>query len=56
MTKREYIIEILEQMEAAMERLDGTRTEIWQNDIIYCLCSAVRLLMTWKLMETLTKS
>lgn len=40
MTKRESIIEILEQMEAAMERLGGTRAEIWRNDIIYCLCRA----------------
>lgn len=49
MTKREYIVEVLEQMETAMERLGGTRAEIWQNDIIYCLCRAMWLLMTWEL-------
>lgn len=49
MTKREYIVEVLQQMETAMERLGGTRAEIWQNDIIYCLCRAVWLLMTWEL-------
>ena len=49
MTKREYIVEVLQQMETAMERLGGTRAEIWQNDIIYYLCRAVWLLMTWEL-------
>ena len=49
MTKREYIVEVLQQMETAIERLGGTRAEIWQNDIIYCLCRAVWLLMTWEL-------
>ena len=49
MTKREYIVEVLQQMETAMERLGGIHAEIWQNDIIYCLCRAVWLLMTWEL-------
>lgn len=47
--KRKQIIEVLEQMETAMERLGGTRAEIWQNDVIYCLCRAVWLMMTWEL-------
>ena len=48
-TVHEYIVEVLQQMETAMGRLGGTRAEIWQNDIIYCLCRAVWLLMTWEL-------
>lgn len=50
MTKRELATEVIKQMETAMERLGGgTRAEIWQNNIIYCLCRAVWLLMTWEL-------
>ena len=49
MTKREYAVEVLNQMEEAMARLGGTRADIWQNDIIYCLCRAVWLLMIWEI-------
>ena len=42
--KRESMLECMSAMEDAMLRLKDSR-DIWQNNIIYCLCRSVWLLM-----------
>ena len=45
MTRREQMIECAGQMEQGMIRTQTTR-DIWQNDLIWWLCKAVKLLLT----------
>lgn len=43
-TKREQAIECLEEIENGMIRTGMTR-DIWQNELIWQLCKAVKLLL-----------
>lgn len=47
MTKREILLEDIEQMEKDMRRLSTTRQNIWQNDMIWWLCKSVRDILLW---------
>lgn len=44
MTKREQLIECAEQMENGMIKMQNSR-DIWQNELIYWICKAVKLLI-----------
>lgn len=48
MSNREQMVEALDAIENGMCRIAETR-DIWQNDLIYALCQAVRLLLIEKL-------
>ena len=50
MTRREQMIECAEQMEQGMIRTQTTR-DIWQNDLIWWLCKAVKLLLEERIRE-----
>ena len=50
MTRREQMIECAEQMEQGMIRTQTTRY-IWQNDLIWWLCKAVKLLLEERIRE-----
>ena len=50
MASRKDLIEALDTIETGMCRIKESR-DIWQNDLVYALCQAVRLL----LMEELRK-
>lgn len=50
MSRREDLMETLDVIENGMCRIKESR-DIWQNDLVYALCQAVRLL----LMEELRK-
>lgn len=43
-TTHEILIEDIEQMDLALERLSDTR-DIWQNKIVWWLCKSVRDLL-----------
>lgn len=43
-TTREILLEDIEQMDLTLERLSDRR-DIWQNDLIWWLCKAVRDLL-----------
>ena len=43
-TNREILLEDIEQMDLALERLSESR-DIWQNNIVWWLCKAVRDLL-----------
>ena len=45
MAKRDDLIEALDAIETGMCRIKESRG-IWQNDLVYALCQAVRLLLT----------
>ena len=45
MARREDLLEALEAIETGMCRIKESR-DIWQNDLVYALCQAVRLLLT----------
>lgn len=50
MTKREQIVESMNAMDDAMASIASSR-DIWQNDIIYHICKAIKLLLLDKLRE-----
>ena len=45
MASREELMEALDAIETGMCRGKESR-DIWQNDLVYALCQAVRLLLT----------
>ena len=50
MIRREQMIECAGQMEQGMIRTQTTR-DIWQNDLIWWLCKAVKLLLEERIRE-----
>ena len=48
MARRDDLIEALDAIETGMCRIKESR-DIWQNDLVYALCQAVRLLLIEKL-------
>ena len=48
MARREDLVEALDAIETGMCRIKESR-DIWQNDLVYALCQAVRLLLTEEL-------
>ena len=44
MARREDLMEALDAVETGMCRINDYR-DIWQNDLVYALCQAVRLLL-----------
>lgn len=44
MAKRDDLIEALDAIETGMCRIKESR-DIWQNEMVYALCQAVRLLL-----------
>lgn len=49
-TKREQMVECADKIEDGMVQIGFTK-EIWQNDLIWWLCNAVRLLLLDKIKE-----
>jgi hypothetical protein len=45
MARREELMEALDAIETGMCRVKESR-DIWQNELVYALCQAVRLLLT----------
>lgn len=45
MASREELMEALDAIETGMCRIKESR-DIWQNELVYALCQAVRLLLT----------
>lgn len=45
MARREELVEALDAIETGMCRVKEIR-DIWQNELVYALCQAVRLLLT----------
>lgn len=45
MARREDLMEALDAIETGMCRIKASR-DIWQNELVYALCQAVRLLLT----------
>ena len=45
MARREDLVEALDAIETGMCRVKESR-DIWQNELVYDLCQAVRLLLT----------
>ena len=48
MAKRDDLMEALDAIETGMCRVKESR-DIWQNDLVYALCQAVRLILTEEL-------
>ena len=46
-SSREILMEDLRQMEDGMTRLSTTKADIWQDELIWWLCKAVRDLMLY---------
>lgn len=44
MARREELMEVLDAIETGMCRIKENR-DIWQNELVYSLCQAVRLLL-----------
>lgn len=44
MARREDLMEALDAIETGMCRIKESR-DIWQNDLVYALCQAVRLIL-----------
>jgi hypothetical protein len=44
---REIMMEDLRQMEDGMTRLSTTKADIWQDELVWWLCKAVRDLMLY---------
>ena len=53
MARRDELIEALDAIETGMCRIKESRA-IWQNDLVYALCQAVRLLLMDKIKEVNT--
>lgn len=47
MTKREILLEDVEQMDKGLETLSKTKADIWQDELIWWLCKAVRDILLW---------
>lgn len=45
MARREELVETLDAIETGMCRVKESR-DIWQDELVYALCQAVRLLLT----------
>ena len=45
MARRDDLMEALDAIETGMCRIKDSRG-IWQNDLVYALCQAVRMLLT----------
>jgi hypothetical protein len=45
MSRRDDLIEALDSIETGMCRIKESR-DIWQNDLVYALCQAVRMILT----------
>lgn len=50
MARREDLMEALDAIETGMCRIKESRG-IWQNDLVYALCQAVRMLLLDELKE-----
>ena len=50
MARREELMEVLDAIETGMCRIKENR-DIWQNELVYSLCQAVRLLLMDKIKE-----
>lgn len=50
MTRREQLIECAEAMERGMIHIQNTR-DIWQNDLIWWVCKATKLLLEKRINE-----
>ena len=48
MARREDLVEALDAIETGMCRVKESR-DIWQNELVYALCQAVRLILTEEL-------
>ena len=48
MSRHDALLEALDAIETGMCRIKESR-DIWQNDLVYALCQAVRLLLTEEL-------
>ena len=48
MARRDDLIESLDAIETGMCKVKESR-DIWQNELVYALCQAVRLLLTEEL-------
>lgn len=46
-SSREILMEDFRQMEDGMARLSTTKADIWQDELIWWLCKAVRDLMLY---------
>lgn len=44
---RDILVEDLRKMEDGMEKLSTTKEDIWQDELIWWLCKAVRDLMLY---------
>ena len=44
---REILVEDIEQMDSGMKRLSSTRQDIWQDELVWWLCKAVRDILLW---------
>ena len=50
MARRDDLMETLDAIETGMCRIKESR-DIWQNELVYALCQAVRLLLIDKIKE-----
>ena len=50
MTKREQMIECMEQLEDGMCRIQTTR-DIWQNELLWWICKSIMLLLEKRVKE-----
>ena len=46
-TKREQMLEVKNKMADAMEDLDITRQDIWQNNLIWWICKGMYLVLEY---------
>lgn len=46
-SSREILMEDLRQMEDGMERLSTTKEDIWQDELVWWLCKAVKDLLLY---------
>lgn len=49
MTKREQILECIDELEKGQAALEERRHDIWQDKLVWWLCKAVALLLTEEL-------
>lgn len=47
MTKREILLEDVEQMDKGLERLSEKKQDIWQDNLVWWLCKSVRDILLW---------
>lgn len=52
MARHEDLVEALDAIETGMCRIKERR-DIWQNDLVYALCQAVRLLLMEEIKEVI---